>query len=129
MQRSAVPPWRDPRHQPWLGVLPMTSESVVITNGLVLADDVQGTTQSDLLVGGDTIQAIAPRGSFTSESVRRIDATERLIIPGLINAHTHGHGGLAKGAGDRWSLELLLNASSWIGGSRTDDDRYVSTML
>jgi 5-methylthioadenosine/S-adenosylhomocysteine deaminase len=107
----------------------MAEEAVVITNGLVLADDVQGTTQSDLLVVGDTIQAIAPRGSFTLESVRRIDATERLIIPGLINAHTHGHGGLAKGAGDRWSLELLLNASSWVGGSRTDDDRYVSTML
>ena len=29
---------------------------------------------------------------------------------GLINAHTHGHGNLGKGMGDRWTLELLLAA-------------------
>ena len=59
----------------------------------------------------------------------RIDARGRLIIPGLINAHTHGHGGLAKGAGDRWSLETLLNAAPWLNGNRSDDDRYLSTLL
>ncbi len=79
----------------------MAEASVVITNGLVLAEGVEGPTQSDLLLLGDTIQGIVPRGSVTSESVQRIDATDRLIIPGLINAHTHGHGGLAKGLGDR----------------------------
>ena len=65
----------------------------------------------------------------TRESAERIDATGRLIIPGLINAHTHGHGGLGEGLGDRWSLELLLNAGPWINGGRTDDDRYLSTLL
>ena len=53
----------------------------------------------------------------------------RLIIPGLVNAHTHGHGGLAKGIGDKWSLELLLNAGPWTGGGRTAEDRYLSTVL
>jgi N-acyl-D-aspartate/D-glutamate deacylase len=37
-----------------------------------------------------------------------IDASRRLIHPGLVNAHTHSHGNLAKGMGDRWTLELLL---------------------
>ena len=77
----------------------------------------------------DLIAAIAPPGSVTSEATRRIDASNRLIIPGLINAHTHGHGGLAKGSGDRWSLETLLNAGPWLNGGRTDDDRYLSTVL
>jgi 5-methylthioadenosine/S-adenosylhomocysteine deaminase len=84
---------------------------------------------ADLLLRDDLIVAIAPPGSVTSEAMRRIDASNRLIIPGLINAHTHGHGGLAKGAGDRWSLETLLNAGPWLNGGRTDDDRYLSTLL
>ncbi len=84
---------------------------------------------ADLLLQDDLIAAIAPPGSVTSESVRRIDAPDRLIIPGLINAHTHGHGGLGKGSGDRWSLETLLNAGSWVNGGRNDDDRYLSTVL
>ena len=107
----------------------MADAAAVIVNAQVLVDGSKGPIQSDLAVRGDTIEAIVPRGSVTSESVQRIDATDRLIIPGLINAHTHSHGGLAKGLGDRWSLELLLNAGPWIGGSRTDDDRYVSTVL
>ena len=39
---------------------------------------------------------------------REISAARRLIHPGLVNAHTHSHGNLAKGMGDRWTLELLL---------------------
>jgi 5-methylthioadenosine/S-adenosylhomocysteine deaminase len=106
----------------------MAKGPAVITGGLVLA----GTGQAgpaDLLLQDDLIAAIAPPGSVGSASARRIDASNRLIIPGLINAHTHGHGGLAKGAGDRWSLETLLNAGSWLNGGRTDDDRYLSTLL
>ena len=52
-----------------------------------------------------------------------------LLHPGLINGHTHGHGNLAKGMGDRWSLELLLNAAPWIGGGRELEDKYLSTLI
>jgi 5-methylthioadenosine/S-adenosylhomocysteine deaminase len=96
---------------------------------LVWSAETGQAAPADLLLRDDLISAIAPPGSVTSESTRRIDATNRLIIPGLVNAHTHGHGGLAKGAGDRWSLETLLNAGSWVNGGRTDDDRYLSTLL
>ncbi len=106
----------------------MATGPVVITGGLVLADG-GPAAPADLLLRDDRIAAIAPPGTVTSETTRRIDASDRLIIPGLINAHTHGHGGLAKGAGDTWSLETLLNAGPWLNGGRTDDDRYVSTVL
>jgi 5-methylthioadenosine/S-adenosylhomocysteine deaminase len=99
----------------------------VITGGLVLASG--SATHADLVLAGDTITTIVPPGSATSETAQRIDAGSRLIIPGLINAHTHGHGGLAKGSGDRWSLELLLNAGPWLNSGRNDDDRYLSTLL
>jgi 5-methylthioadenosine/S-adenosylhomocysteine deaminase len=101
----------------------------VITGGLILASGADHAAPADLLLQDDVISAIAPPGGATSESAQHIDATNRLIIPGLINAHTHSHGGLAKGAGDRWSLELLLNAGPWLNSSRTDDDRYLSALL
>jgi guanine deaminase len=103
----------------------MPTDRVVISGGLVLADETAGP--ADIVLIGDTIAAIVPPA--TAEAPQTIDATGRLIIPGLINAHTHGHGGLAKGCGDKLSLELLLNAGPWTGGNRTEEDRYLSTLI
>jgi len=47
----------------------------------------------------------------------------------MINAHTHGHGNLAKGMGDRWTLELLLAAGPWITGGRTLEEKYLATYV
>ena len=105
----------------------MRNDRVVVSGAMVLAWSETGARPADLVLEDDAIAAIEPPGSV--QAPRRIDATGRLIIPGLVNAHTHGHGGLAKGLGDRWSLELLLNAGPWTNGVRTADDRYLSTLL
>jgi guanine deaminase len=68
-------------------------------------------------------------GTVTSLDSERIQGHGRLAMPGLVNAHTHGHGALSKGVGDRWNLELLLNAAPWIGGRRNDQDKYLSALL
>src|SRR4051812_35888418 len=104
----------------------MNAERVVISGGLVVVSGESGARPADIVLAGDTISALAPPGSVEGP---RIEAANRLIIPGLINAHTHGHGGLSKGAGDKWSLELLLNAGPWIGGQRNNEDRYLSTLV
>ena len=62
-------------------------------------------------------------------SARDFGAAGRLIHPGLINAHTHSHGNLAKGMGDRWTLELLLTAAPWLGGNRGADDIHLSAQI
>jgi len=108
----------------------MTQDQIVIAGGLVVLPDEPGARAADIIVTGDTIAAIVPPGSVPpSAASQRIDAGNRLVIPGLVNAHTHGHGGLAKGLGDKWSLELLLNAGPWTGGGRGNEDRYLSTLV
>jgi guanine deaminase len=84
---------------------------------------------ADILIVGDTIAEVGPPALAAPADAIAIDARDRLIHPGLINAHTHGHGNLAKGMGDRWTLELLLAAGPWITGFRTLEDKYLSTYV
>ncbi len=85
--------------------------------------------RADLLIDGDTIKEIGKPGMPAPADATPFEAQGMLMHAGLINAHTHGHGGLAKGMGDRWTLELLLTAGPWINGHRSDEDRYLSTVI
>jgi guanine deaminase len=101
----------------------------ILRGGRVL-DIAAGTAElADILIDGDTIREIGPPGSPAPGDATQISAARRLLHPGLVNAHTHGHGNLAKGMGDRWTLELLLTAAPWITGNRNHEDRYLSTQL
>lgn len=82
----------------------------VVRGGRVLDGGDFDGGPSDLLIEGDKIRAIGPPGMDAPADATPVDATDRLILPGLVNAHTHGDASLAKGLGDRWTLELLLNA-------------------
>jgi len=84
---------------------------------------------ADILIRGDTIEQVSQPGTVGAGDARVIDARGKLIHPGLINAHMHGHGNLAKGMGDRWTLELLLTAAPWTNGYRSLEDKYLSTLI
>ncbi len=84
---------------------------------------------ADLLLENDTIVAVLRPGENVSEDARRIDASDRLLIPGLVNTHTHATVHLGKGLADRWSLELLLNAYPWTAGGRTIETKYLSAYI
>ena len=101
----------------------------VVRNGRVL--DIKGhrAPAADILIDGDSIGEIGQPGLAAPADAALVDATDQLIHPGLINAHTHGHGNLSKGMGDRWTLELLLTAAPWISGNRTAEDKYLSTYI
>src|SRR6267142_1217353 len=101
----------------------------ILRGGRVL-DIAAGTAEpADILIEDDTIGEIGPPGCAAPGGAAEIAAARRLLHPGLVNAHTHGHGNLAKGMGDRWTLELLLSAAPWITGNRTAEDGYLSTQL
>jgi cytosine/adenosine deaminase-related metal-dependent hydrolase len=101
----------------------------ILRGGRVL-DIGAGTAEpADLLIEDDTIREIGAPGCPAPADAVEITASRRLLHPGLVNAHTHGHGNLAKGMGDRWTLELLLTAAPWITGNRNAEEKYLSTQL
>lgn len=104
--------------------------SKVVRNGRVLAAGGAHAEALDLLIEEGRICAIGAPGMAAPADAESIDAADRLIIPGLVNAHTHAHGGLGKGAvNDRLSLEMFLTGSGALTGSRNLEDKYLSAQL
>ena len=104
--------------------------STLIRGARVLRADLKTCDPSDVLIEGGFIRAIEPAGRITRGDVETIEAADRLLVPGLVNGHTHAHGGLGKGAvGDRVPLEVFLSASGAINGSRTVEDKRLSATL
>jgi guanine deaminase len=104
--------------------------SLVIRNGRVLGHPRAVAENADILVEHGTIRAIEKPGVISEEAYQNIDASDQLLVPGLVNGHSHSHGGLGKGAvGDRVSLEVFLAGSGAINGSRTREDKWLSAAL
>lgn len=109
--------------------MPTSTEFQILRGGRVLDMKTRRADPADILIAGDTIREIGRPGMAAPDDARLVDAVDRLLIPGLINAHTHGHGPLGKGQGDRWTLELLLNAGPWLSGNRSLEHKYLSALL
>lgn len=101
----------------------------LIHGGRVLTAGRLDGAHADLLLDGDTITAVLPPGASVTSDARRIDATNRLLIPGLVNCHTHATVQLGKAIADRWTLELLLNAYPFTAGGRTTEMKYLSAQI
>src|SRR5262249_20310949 len=105
------------------------SRYALIEGGRLLDIGRRTLTPAKLLIADDHIAAILPPGEPGPGDALRIDATGRLLLPGLVNAHTHGHGHLGKGSGDAWTLELLLHHGPWLSGGRAAEDRELACWL
>ena len=101
----------------------------VIRGGRVLDIAAGKADAADILVEDDTIREIGPIAMTVPEGTAEIDASRRLVHPGLVNAHTHSHGNLGKGSGDRWPLELLLTAAPMLTGYRGVEDLRLSAQI
>lgn len=83
----------------------------------------------DIVIDGRTIKEIRPTGAKRPEG-KVIDASNRLLAPGLINCHHHSHEGFYKGRKDNLPLELWMN---YVRPLRpidyTERDIYLRTMI
>ncbi|MCZ6846831.1 MAG: amidohydrolase, partial [Alphaproteobacteria bacterium] len=108
----------------------MNHRKMTVIRGARLLDAPSHEAKSaDILIEEGRIGEVGPPGLEAPDEAEVVEATDMLLMPGLVNAHSHSHGSLAKGMADRFSLELLLNAGPWLSGERTLEERYLSTLL
>jgi len=71
--------------------------ATIVRGGLLLDARAHRADAADVLITGDTITEIGTPGLAAPPDASVVDAGGKLLHPGLINAHTHAHGNLAKG--------------------------------
>jgi 5-methylthioadenosine/S-adenosylhomocysteine deaminase len=107
----------------------MNGRRTIIRGGLVLSPGEQAAPR-DLLIEDGRILAIDKPGFDVSDDAETLPAGDRMLIPGLISAHTHSHGALNRGAvDDKVSLEMFLTGAGAGTRSRGVDDKYLSAAL
>jgi len=103
---------------------------LLVTNGLVVDAHHGVRENAALAVAGNRLIEVGPTSELASRyrAERVLDASDKIVLPGLINAHTHASATLfrgyaadvaGKGFFDRmWRIEALL----------TDEDVYVGAL-
>lgn len=102
--------------------------ALLVRGGQVLTGPGPALTAADVLVEGGRIAALGP-GLPGPPGAEELDAGGCLVVPGLVNAHTHGHNTLLRGLAGRWTLEDLLNHGPALNAGRTPEDHYVAAAI
>jgi 5-methylthioadenosine/S-adenosylhomocysteine deaminase len=108
--------------------------SLIVSGGTVMTMNPERQVLVDgaVAVDGDSIVAVGERrqveATFTADQV--VDAKGAAVIPGLVNAHTHGFQSLYRGLGDdlsafEWLKRMIYPLSSHLKAS----DAFAGTQL
>jgi len=102
---------------------------LLIRGGRVVNSQARRADPADVLIAGDTILEIGPPDLASPDDATVIEAQQRLLMPGLVNAHTHSHANLPRSLGDRWTLELHLNGNTAARENLTNEDKYLAAQI
>ncbi len=101
----------------------------LIQNGLVLLRN--GTDwvlkRQDVLVDGNRIARIAP--DLGADGCEVLDAAGKLVMPGLINAHTHAYMTIHRNYADDLAFFDWLDKVQKVEDGMTEEDVYWTTLL
>jgi len=92
----------------------MVSDTLLVAGGRVLRPDMR-VVEADVLVDCDAgrIEAVGPDLSADRDPDAHLDATGGLVLPGLVNAHTHVAMTLLRGYADDKPLGTWLREDIW----------------
>jgi len=108
------------------------SADILVTNGTVLTLDAGDTEiiNGAVAIAKDTIVAVGPKDEFGAWSVSQvIDADGGIIMPGLINSHTHAAMTCFRGLADDLQLMTWLNDHIFPAEAKLDDQKVYSGAL
>lgn len=104
--------------------------AALLLQGGEICDLDRGPERADLLIRDGTIVQIAP-SIPPPAGATIVDATGRVVIPGLVNAHTHSNQALECGLADNLPLDLWMVLASYggAGASLSARELYVATAV
>ena len=102
--------------------------ALLIRGGQVMNSAQMALEPADVLIEADQIVAVGCKLSCPP-GTEELNATGHLVLPGLVNAHTHAHNNLLKGLADNWTLEDLLTHGPALNACRTPEDHYLSAAI
>lgn len=91
--------------------------------------DVHQPQEADLLIEGETIVRVAPHLAV-SGNVQVIEASGKLLVPGLVNAHYHSHDVLAKALFEEMPFDVwTLHSNPGNFGPRSLEEVRLRTLI
>src|SRR6516164_1392500 len=108
----------------------MTSKRTLIRGGQVYdhEGDVHKPAVADILIEDDKIFSVGT--NLAPDGVHEvIDASGRLVVPGLINAHYHSHDVLCRGLFEELPLEIWLLYTLPMGAELSKDEVRARTLV
>jgi 5-methylthioadenosine/S-adenosylhomocysteine deaminase len=106
------------------------STKLVIKDVLLLDPAAAGPARrADVTVGNGLIAAVAEPNTADITDARTIDGRERLLVPGLVNSHTHSPTNVLKGTGDILSHPAFMWRNQADTAGRTPDEIRLSALL
>jgi len=107
----------------------MTGKRLLVRGGQVYDHhgDVHKPKPADILIENGEIAAVGP--NLNAPGAELIDARDRLVIPGLINAHYHSHDTLCRGLFEEQPLETWLLYTLPLGANRSKEEVRARTLV
>ena len=103
---------------------------LVIRDVLLLDPATAGPARrADVVVENASIAAVTQPGKADMSGARVIEGRDRLLLPGLINAHTHSPTNVLKGTGDILSHPAFMWRNQADTAGRTPDEIRLSALL
>ncbi|MCD4533548.1 amidohydrolase family protein [Nocardioides sp. cx-169] len=101
----------------------------LLTGGVVLTGPAWVPGAADVLVEDGRVVEVGRLEGAERLDAARVSLEGRLVMPGLVNAHTHSHTLPARGASRTWTLEDSLLNGGWMSGLRSEELAELCALL